>query len=52
MLPALSYDDAVRIWGEDPQRWPVWVCTACPQFNSGWALECGRCQRGRTTNAA
>lgn len=45
-LPS-DYDLAVASWGPDPQTWPGWFCPNCGQRNSGWALECGRCEGHR-----
>lgn len=38
---------AEELWGPDPQKWATWFCTACGQFNSGWTVECGRCEAAR-----
>lgn len=42
-------DVAEAAWGPDPQAWPAWDCAVCPeqQRNTGWSLECGRCQSPR-----
>jgi hypothetical protein len=42
--------EAEQRWGPDPQAWPAWECSTCGQRNSGWCLECGRCQSGRFDN--
>lgn len=43
----VTYEVAVDRWGPDPQTWPAWECPNCSQRNSGWALECGRCEAAR-----
>jgi hypothetical protein len=48
-LPS-DYHLAIARWGDDPQAWPGWFCPNCEQRNSGWALECGRCERPRVVH--
>lgn len=42
----MPYDQAREAWGEDPALWPSWFCK-CGQRNTGWSMECGRCEKPR-----